>query len=52
MFVHCPARSFFVVRHEAIHAINDSLAKAGIEIPFPQRTISGNLRVVADAKDD
>lgn len=52
VFVHCPARSFFVVRHEAIHAINDALAKAGIEIPFPQRTISGNLRVVADAKDD
>lgn len=52
VFVHCPARSFFVVRHEAIHAINDALAKAGIEIPFPQRTISGNLRVVGDSKDD
>lgn len=51
VFVHCPARSFFVVRHEAIHAINDALAKAGIEIPFPQRTISGNLRVVDDSKD-
>lgn len=48
VFLHCPARTFFAVRHEAIHAINDALAKAGIEIPFPQRTISGNLRVVTD----
>jgi small conductance mechanosensitive channel len=50
--VYCPARNFLTVRHDAIHAINDALAKANIEIPFPQRTISGNLRVVTDAKDD
>ncbi|MCC5822467.1 MAG: mechanosensitive ion channel family protein [Phycisphaerales bacterium] len=49
--LHCPARSFFGVRHHCIHAINDALAKADIEIPFPQRTISGNLRVVRDEAD-
>lgn len=46
--LHCPCRGFFGVRHEAVHAINDALAKAGIEIPFPQRTLSGQLRLVKD----
>lgn len=49
--VYCPARSFLGVRHEAVHAVNDALAKAGIEIPFPQRTISGALRVVREAAE-
>lgn len=52
VFLHCPARSYFLVRHEAIHAINDALAEANIEIPYPQRTLSGNLRVVGDAAED
>ncbi len=46
--VFCPARSFVAVRHAAILAINDALNKQGIEIPFPQRTLSGQLRLVKD----
>lgn len=45
VFVHCPARSYLIVRHQTIHAINDALATAGIEIPFPQRTLSGTVRL-------
>lgn len=44
--VYCPARSFLSVRHETIHAINDALAREKIEIPFPQRTLSGSVRFI------
>lgn len=43
--VDCPSRTFFVVRHEAVQAVNDALNSAGIEIPFPNRTISGRLEL-------
>jgi small conductance mechanosensitive channel len=50
--IYCPNRKFLPVRHAAIHAINDALKAANIEIPFPQRTLSGNLRLVqSDTKD-
>lgn len=50
--VYCPARSFLTVRHEAVHAVNDALAEAGIEIPFPQRTLSGSVRFVRAEDED
>lgn len=50
--VYCPNRSYLSVRHEAIHAINDALARENIEIPFPQRTLSGSVKFVrGDAED-
>lgn len=49
--VYCPARNFLTVRHEAIHAINDALAREKIEIPFPQRTLSGSVRLVPPKED-
>lgn len=45
-YIYCPNRKFLAVRHAAVHAINDALKAANIEIPFPQRTLSGNLRLV------
>ncbi len=50
--IYCPNRSFLTVRHDAIHAINDALRKANIEIPFPQRTLSGAIRFERDTDKD
>jgi small conductance mechanosensitive channel len=50
--VYCPNREFLSVRHAAIHAVNDALAKAGIEIPFPQRTLSGRVLLTRESDDD
>lgn len=49
--VYCPARSYLSVRHETIHAINDALAREKIEIPFPQRTLSGSVKLVRSDPD-
>lgn len=43
IYVYCPNRSFLGVRHATMHAVNDALSNAGIEIPFPQRTLSGRV---------
>lgn len=50
--VYCPNRSYLATRHTAIHAVNDALKKANIEIPFPQRTLSGTVRLQRDTEDE
>jgi len=50
--VYCPNREYLAIRHVAIHAVNDALKKAEIEIPFPQRTLSGSVLLARDSDAD
>lgn len=50
--LYCPNRRFLPVRHNAVHAINDALKAANIEIPFPQRTLTGSVRLTREDAED